>query len=402
MMRNDAISLPIKNFYFLIATFLLALLFFIPISSTGKSIVLSMTIPLIFFIPDCRQRVLFFLNQYWAMSAISFVILAIIACFWSDATWNDKLLAVEKYGKFLYLPILAAAFLNQQLRNFGLYAFISAMMLTCSLSILKHFGVIHYHGVDAGQIFQNHIMTGLFMSFASYLTAILFTQTQSTFRYVWLGLSLIFSFQVLFIGTGRTGYVIYCLLMALFLIQTLSRKQAICGLFIGVGIIVGVFYTSPVMRQGLSHVYEDLQNYPSLNKDTSVGFRIQFQNFAYDLFMEHPVIGNGTAGFTANFRNKMPVPAWNKRLREPHSQYWLTASEYGLLGIVVYAALMIFLLISSLKLSTMRPIALGILLTFFIGNFSDSLLFYSGTGYFFITMMALTLSEGVKEWHLMK
>ena len=61
----------------------------------------------------------------------------------------------------------------------------------------------------------------------------------------------------------------------------------------------------------------------------------------------------------------------------------------------VLALLLFFgsLLVASGSLTTLRPLAYAVLLPFIAGNLSDSLLFYSGTGYFFILFMALCLGE---------
>ena len=78
---------------------------------------------------------------------------------------------------------------------------------------------------------------------------------------------------------------------------------------------------------------------------------------------------------------------------EPHSQYWLIASEFGLLGCISFVFFLGCLIGASLRLKTLKPLAFAVLLPFIAGCWSDSLLFYSGTGYFFILFMALCLGE---------
>jgi len=46
-----------------------------------------------------------------------------------------------------------------------------------------------------------------------------------------------------------------------------------------------------------------------------------------------------------------------------------------------------------MRLNGTRPWALAMMLSFVVGSVTDSLLFYSGSGYFFILFMALCLSE---------
>ena len=82
-----------------------------------------------------------------------------------------------------------------------------------------------------------------------------------------------------------------------------------------------------------------------------------------------------------------------KTLLEPHSQYWLIAAEFGLLGIAALSYFFFSLLQASWRLHKMKFMACAMLVPFAIGNLSDSLLFYSGSGYFFILFMAMFLGE---------
>ena len=80
-------------------------------------------------------------------------------------------------------------------------------------------------------------------------------------------------------------------------------------------------------------------------------YRVQFHNYAKSLFATHPVIGIGTGGFKYSFSKDNPVPAWGKELTDPHSQYWLTLSEQGIIGLL-------FLLFLNLSLMSMSFISL--------------------------------------------
>ena len=69
------------------------------------------------------------------------------------------------------------------------------------------------------------------------------------------------------------------------------------------------------------------------------------------------------------------------------------ASEFGVMGLLALLFFFCSLLVASGSLTTLRPLAFAVLLPILAGNLSDSLLFYSGTGYFFILFMALCLGE---------
>jgi O-antigen ligase len=384
---------PVQN----VVSFLLAAtLFMIPLSTTAKSICIVAALLTIIFAPAYRHDLTHIINKSWCKAAIALFLMAFLACFWGPASIHEKWTAVEKYSKLLYLPVLAVGFRDEHARKLGLYGFLLAMVVTCFFAILAFIGVIPLHDAEAGGMFRNHIMTGYMMAFAAYLSGFLFLQSRGKGRWVFAALTLLFSYHVLFINNGRTGYVVYVLLMILLMLQSFSWRQALCGSMLGMVLLAVNFHYSPVMQQAVLIAVSDCERYLKNEKNTSIGYRLQFHDYAYELFKRHPWIGNGSAGFMHIYHEENPIPSRGDRLLEPHSQYWLVASEFGVLGLGLLLVFFINLLIASWKLPNLKPIALAVLLPFIIANASDSLLFYSGTGYFFVLFMALCLGSSLK------
>jgi len=379
---------------FWVPLFLSAVLLAVPMSATAKSIFLGLAVGFIVFAPAYWQDLRATMSQLWCQAALVLFFIALVGCVWSPATFKEQMLVLEKYSKLLYLPILAVGFRDSRTRKLGVHAFLIAMLITCFLSILKFTGVIKYHGIDPGHVFRNHIMTGYMMSFAAYLSALLFVRAPGKMRIVYGSLALLFSFQVLFINTGRTGYLIYLLLMALLFIQTLTWRQALTGVLLGSLLLTSAYFLNSTIHSQVGQAVTEWRHYQE-NKNTSVGYRLQFHEYANTLFKRHPWIGNGTGSFTYLYRVEQPISSWNWRLLEPHSQYWLIAAEFGLLGLLALGFFFASLLMTAFKLKSMRAVAIAVLLPFLVGNLSDSLLFYSGTGYCFIIFMALCLGERI-------
>ncbi len=376
-----------------VAFSLAASLFALPMSSSAKSILLALSLCLIIVSPVYRQGLLRVMSEPWCKAALFLFCIALLASFWGPATLGEKLHEIEKYSKLLYLPVLAVGFRDAYARRLGLHGFLLAMMITFVVSFLMHLGVYSVNDVEPGGIFRNHIMTGFMMAFAAYLSSLLCYQQRGTKRIVYAVLAFSFSYHVLFINNGRTGYVVYILLMALLMLQLFSCRQALAAMLLGASVFVAVFYLSPVMQASVRQAVSDYHLYKNNEKDTAIGYRLQFHDYAYSLFKRHPLLGNGTASFGHIYHVENPIPTRGVKLLEPHSQYWLVASEYGLLGCFALALFFGSLLVSILKLNTLMPIALAVLLPFLAGNLSDSLLYYSGTGYFFILFIALCFGE---------
>lgn len=380
--------------------FLLPALFFVtPLSSSAKSILMGITVAVIIATPRYRHDLITLFSNSWCRFVPLLFIIALLGCLWSPASMTEKGLVLEKWSKLLYLPILIVGFQDPKTRRMALHAFLVAMLLTCALSLLiKYTSYIHIAKATADSVFRNHIMTGIMMSFATYLAGLFFFREQGISRIVYLFLGLLFSYQTLFINNSRTGYILYILLMSLLIVQMLSKRQALIGLLCMSALFSGCYFLSHPMHDGIKKVVENFNSYEH-DKDTSIGYRLQFHNYAKHLFKLHPLIGGGTGSFTYSFRTENPIPSWTNmpshsgRLLEPHSQYWLVAAEFGILGLIGLTLLYAELFIASYRLDAMRPVALAILLLLAIGNISDSLLFYSGSGYFFILFLALCLSE---------
>lgn len=389
-----------------ITPLLLAILIFsIPISPSLKSIGIVLITMLIFLMPSYQQRLYSIIFQPFSIAALTLVLIAYLSCFWGIASYPEQLAHAEKYFKLIYIPLLAVGFTNKKVRIAGIQVFLFASFLVCVMSIYKHWtidpSIIPMAGEeppDAGKVFHNHIVTGYMMAFAAYLSGWFFLKNKGLERVGYSLLSLLFSYQVLFVNTGRTGYVVYFLLFALLLMQSFNSRRLflillIYSLFMGV-VLVKV---PSVLSTGISDAIDNLYHYQKDDKDTSVGFRLQFHEYAKSLFLKSPVIGQGSSGFLANFRIENPVPARGHPVAEPHSQYWLIASEFGIVGLLALAYFFISLLLVSFQLVEMKPVFIGLLIPFFFANLSDSFLTNTGVGYLFVLFTALCLGEYIEN-----
>jgi O-antigen ligase len=179
----------------------------------------------------------------------------------------------------------------------------------------------------------------------------------------------------------------------LLILQLFTWRQALMAMVMLCVASVFIYSQNDFMKERIQLVKTQYEGYQHNDGDNSIGFRIKFHDYAHQLFNQHPLVGTGTAGFRHHFKEDNPVPGWGHSLLEPHSQYWLIASEFGLVGIAAFLLLLYTLFKASWQLDKMRPLALAMLLSFIVGNLTDSLLLYSGSGYFFILFMALCFGE---------
>lgn len=366
-------------------------MFFIPISPSLKSIFFACSVGTILLTPHYSQYIPNAFNSLWGRAALALLAFIFIACIWSPAPLLMQLKVAGKYAKLIYLPVISVGFISPKTRNLTIKSYLAAMFVTCIISLLKAYNVVG--SGDPGEVFYNHIITGFMVAFAAYLSGLYAFQYNGWQRALYAGLVLLMSYQVLFINTGRTGYIVYFILMAFLIIQKLTIKKALIGVLVFNCAFTIVYKESPTMHSRVHDLLTDIKALKQNNQSTSLGYRIQFHNYARSLWETHPVIGIGTGGFKYSFAQDSPVPNWGSGLTDPHSQYWMTLSEQGLIGLALLFIFLGSLLITSFQLTETRPIILGILISFCVGSFSDTILCYSTVGYLLVVMSALCFGE---------
>ena len=268
------------------------------------------------------------------------------------------------------------------------------MFITCCVSLFRYVSDATY----SAKLFHDHISTSCMMAFAVYLSLVLAINSIDFKRIVFILLSMICSYQLFFVNEGRIGYVIYVVLMVLLLIQYLPKKYLIAAILAFIVLLGVCTERSPAFQHRLQQTMMDLKHYQQGEKNTSVGMRLLFHHHAKSMFLDSPWIGYGTGGFSHYYQHTNPLAGYRDVL-EPHSQYWLVASEFGLLGLSVLVAFYVSLVMAALRLTEMKPIMIGLLACFFLSNLTDSQLLHSDIGYFFIVFSCLCLGEFASNWN---
>jgi O-antigen ligase len=390
-----------KTSTFLPTVFIVLLVFFIPVSSSVKSILMLPCILAILFTSSYRQYLPYALKTPWACIALILFLDVLLACFWSEAPLSLRFNGTDKYAKLLLLPIFAVGFINPNTRTWVLNSYIGAMLLTCILSLLKFTHLLTLNTSDPGEVFYNHIVTGFMMALAIYFSAILISKTKSsrmerTFHLIMIALG---SFQIFFVNTGRTGYLAYAILMSLLIFQKMSFKKALLGILLLFSTIALIYTLSPVMKARTQELVQEIKLFQQHQEFSSLGLRIQFHQYAESLFKERPIVGIGTGGFKYRFSKDQPVPEWGPSLNEPHGQYWLTLAEQGLIGIILLFLFLGVLYTTALKLNESKPLLIGMVVAFCILSSSDTILCYSPIGYLLIIFSALCFGELIQNTH---
>lgn len=377
---------------FLSKIFLIATAAMIPVSVGATNIFILMTVVLSL----CAEQSWVKLRKSWDSPVVKASLLLFLVCaisvIYTENSWSTAFHGLHKYAKLLYIPLLFPLFSEEKWRTRVLNAFIIAMLLTLALSYMKWLGWISIGKTLAPDtIFKNHIETSFFLSFIAFLFAHKIVEVQ---KQKWLyvaGFSLL-TFNLFFINEGRTGYLIFIILMSLFAWQRFRWKGILAALVTLPLILFSIYSFSGIFKSKINIINNNLEKYEQQELDgNSVGLRMEFAKNSLQLIKQHPFLGYGVGAFhneyTKNYGNP---PGFLEGLGDPHNEYLMVITQIGLLGF----ALLLLLFYTEWRTSfylnqSNKYFSQGFLIAMMVGCLCDSLLYLTTTGHFFVYFSAL-------------
>lgn len=335
-------------------------------------------------------------NNYphiWFWSLLSIAVWMTISLFWTPFWDHEAWFNLKKVYRLLLLPMMMLGFDDENHRLRALQVFIFMMLVPSVICVLNFFEWIQFRDNDPGHIFYNHILTGFQMCFAAYLSLVLFYQkylNDDNKAFGYLGLAIFFSLVVTCANTGKMAYVLYFVLMVHAMLH-MGGKRVRWTLFAGMSLILmAMLFLSPTFHQNVHSLKDNVQQFHQGDKATTLGFRVQFHHFAYVLFKKHWFVGGGAGSYVHWFKMLNPVPEWTLPPNS-HSQYWLIATEHGIVGLVLWAIFLIYLALVSMHVPLYGQIWRGFMLAVLINSFTDNVLNYC-IGYLFLGLTAMMLA----------
>ncbi len=369
----------------------------VPTTISGTDFFMTVAVILGILSGQLKTTWLMIKNNPLATLSLAIVILAIVATLWSVAPWSNRLSAVHKYGKLLYIPFLLPLFLDKKWRYRCINAFLIAMFVTVILSIFKYYNLVSIGsnpGVD--WVFHSHVETSYFVAFSVFILA---TRAFENRKLRWFNvlLILLFSYQEFFINEGRTGYIAYAVLLVLFCLQRLSLKGVLLSLVLTVLALFAMYHYSTSFRVRTNSTLHSLQQYQQGQAETSIGFRISFAKFSYHYLKQRPILGYGSGSFRYLYEHSPRIPGWGNRLNTPHDDFLLTAVEFGLVGMLLLIYFYYRQWLMAKRLIDHRFIAEGLILSFVVVSLYNSFLYTAVTGYFYVFFAALLFASYQKR-----
>lgn len=303
-----------------------------------------------------------------------------------------------KYLKLLVVPIIIALAPNEKLKRLAINLALGAVTLSVLVSYIRYLGFLPpYSDPNQAYIgFQNRITFGLYTSVASYVFAYRAIKLKEPrWRIFYSILFFIFAYNTLAINNGRTGYVIFFALTALFIFRNIPARLKLASLGIALIAIAATLLTSPVSRDRLERSVSNVETLQT-NKpvaDSSIVIRWQFFKNSLSIIQDAPLIGHGTGSFENQYEKRISGSA-QVGSSNPHNDYLLIASQLGFIGLTLE-----FLLIASIAFSIGaiknedKEVIYALIISFILYSGLNSTLLDAGEGRYFLILFSIIISS---------
>lgn len=372
--------------------------FGLPLSTSAGSILAILLILAALFSVNRRQEFAKAIRNPVVIAVLLYIGLHIIGLLWtSDMTWGLEI--TKKQWKLLLLPLLMTIVKREHCKYY-MVAFVSAIFLKASKAYLVWLGIIT---LPPASIFTTlgttHVMYNPMLALACYIVLqnILFgNKLPNITRYLQIALFLFLSCNM-FITVGRTGQIAFFVLLLVILFQNfyrLSKLKLLIGLALLPVLVIATYYCSSTFKSRIDLAITETQNYQA-HEITSVGLRIWFLKNSAQIVAENWKTGVGTGDFPMEYAkvNKLNSPSLPST-DNPHNQYLLLLSQFGIAGIIsLFAIFGSQLVLAFRKKDTLSPLRQAFPIFFLVIMLAESYLQIYDTGFLFSLFSAFLYKD---------
>jgi O-antigen ligase len=269
---------------------------------------------------------------------------ALLGVLWSEVAWTTRLAGISPFAKLLVIPLFLFHFQRTDAAaNVFLALFVSCCVLLVASWLLVIYPDVPWRVPDHGVPVKDYISQSGFFSLcivALLDRALALRQTEPRAALVLSLGALIFFVIVVFVATGRTTLVVLAVLLVILGFRH-CRGRSLFFFLAGLAVMAGVSWTaSPYLRERVTNVSAELQNFRPNEVDTSSGARLAFWRESLALVRQAPLFGHGTGSTREMMSRAASVDAQAPGApSNPHNQIFAMAIPLGLFGVALLVAM---------------------------------------------------------------
>jgi O-antigen ligase len=282
-------------------------------------------------------------------AVLVFIAWLLLSSLWSAVGPEAGLRDFWAWRKLVYFYLALPLFTEAKWKHRAVVALVYACAVAVVLSyisIVLHVQFRRYDEGVMGVVLTNHAVQGITFAVAAAASAFLASQAKGAARwaYAWVAAALVIN--VLFFGTGRTGYLaIVGVTLCWAVLRGGLRYTAVAAMALAV-LLASAYAFSPTFHGRMMKGWNELNATGPLKGETSIGVRVVFAKNALALIAERPVFGHGLGSFKSVYAKYVDARYTGYdalHAGDPHNQYLYIVFEQGLIGLAVFLGLIVTL-----------------------------------------------------------
>lgn len=356
-----------RQLFVLIAAWLaVATSFFLCVSVSVTSITSIVGALLILGASDWRYIKDTWLNNPIALGLIVIFLMYVFAGFYSQGSIHQITHDIYKHKWIIYALCFMLIFKDDTWRQRIINAFLLSMIFVMVLSYLKWFGLVDPPPYirEPASVFLQHIAQNFLMAVAAILLAYRFIYYSKN-KVLYAVLFLLASYNVLFVSSGRTGYVIYAVLLLYLAHHRFGIKGVLASILVVAVLSLAAYNFSTSFNTRVSQAINNVQKYHAGQTQTSVGIRMAMAHDSINMIKQHPWFGVGTGGILHAY-HQLPNSMLNQsRVRSYIELGFLQVLlTFGIVGFLIFMTIMAMQFYYSFRLPhefkfTMQVVLIG-------------------------------------------
>lgn len=336
---------------------------------------------------------------YW--SVVLAVAWMFITMFWSEAAISDQWKYFYGHSRLLWLLVFVYLLQTQTRAKLALNWLVFGQLFVVTLSWLMWFGVpvpFTKEPLANAAVFDSYIEQSVMSTLLLTLLWCFKEYWQSIFgKKLYVAIALLVAANVVFVLTGRTGYLVILTFFGVELFRRLPFRHAWVAFVVPVVLAVTFYHVSPRFAARVSESIAHVTAYDGQDAVTSEGQRFDMWYRAVLGIEKKPFLGHGVGSYPRVYTEEGGLIIGGAS--QPHEQYLLWWVDSGLVGVLLLLSFFVALVYDSRRL--VGPASAALVNTTaiaFVMGFLNCPLFGVGMGeYFLIVMAALLLFQKIEE-----
>ena len=324
--------------------------------------------------------------QLYKTNLLSIAIASLIGFSLLSILWHGNaettLRYVAKYRHFLIIFIFFTSFDTKYTRTL-LSAFLISMFLSELMSYAIFFELIHYKNISPSDPspFMSHMTYSTVLSFTTALLLIMLSYEKKLKYKLFYALFFLSATTNLFVNGGRTGQVIYIVLIITAALSLAKHKLiALLSAFIALTIVFSLAYNfSPNFHNRANQLYADFNNM-FINHDYSGSgaTRVALTIIGLNTIKDHYLLGTGVNYEMQDFflyKTQLNLtPSTISKTGDYHNTFITISAQLGIIGILISLSIIYSLFFLQSTTKEYKIMSLAFALSFVIFSFTHNTL----------------------------